>query len=130
MRVISDKFQIIRLLHSSSTKHNVVIKIWIDRISNLKYLVWQEVFVDPSRDESLIFELLDFKSDVGDNGSASWFLQDLAREQDAEAFKVTHLNFGIQNTIQFHFWKFQPFLYSSCAPKTLKHMYRMFEPFQ
>ncbi|KAG2253208.1 hypothetical protein Bca52824_083344 [Brassica carinata] len=38
----------------------------------------QEVFVDPSRDESLIFELLDFKSDVGDNGSASWFLQDLA----------------------------------------------------
>ncbi|CAG7903718.1 unnamed protein product [Brassica rapa] len=48
----------------------------------------QEVFVDPSRDESLIFELLDFKSDVGDNGSASWFLQDLAREQDAEAFKL------------------------------------------
>lgn len=49
--------------------------------------------MDPSRDESLIFELLDFKSDVGDNGSASWFLQDLAREQDAEAFKVTHLNY-------------------------------------
>lgn len=90
MRVISDKFQIIRLLPSFFTRHNVVIKIWIDRISNLKYLVWQEVFVDPSRDESLIFELLDFKSDVGDNGSASWFLQDLAREQDAEAFKVTH----------------------------------------
>ncbi|XP_021890627.1 ran guanine nucleotide release factor isoform X3 [Carica papaya] len=44
----------------------------------------QEVFVDPARDESLIFELLDLKHDVGDNGSATWFLQDLATEQDAE----------------------------------------------
>ncbi|KAK6931218.1 Ran-interacting Mog1 protein [Dillenia turbinata] len=44
----------------------------------------QEVFVDPARDESLIFELLDFKNDVGDHGSASWFLQDLAVEQNAE----------------------------------------------
>jgi hypothetical protein len=40
--------------------------------------------VDPARDESLIFELLDFKHDVGDNGSAAWFLQDLANEQEAE----------------------------------------------
>lgn len=48
----------------------------------------QEVFVDPSRDESLIFELLDFKPDVGDVGSASWFLHDLAREQDAQGFKL------------------------------------------
>ncbi|ESQ28269.1 hypothetical protein EUTSA_v10019150mg [Eutrema salsugineum] len=48
----------------------------------------QELFVDPSRDESLIFELLDFKTEVGDNGSASWFLEDLAREQDAEGFKL------------------------------------------
>lgn len=48
----------------------------------------QEVFVDPSRDESLIFELLDFKTEVVDNGSASWFLHDLAREQDAQGFKV------------------------------------------
>ncbi|KAA0034408.1 putative ran guanine nucleotide release factor [Cucumis melo var. makuwa] len=48
----------------------------------------QEVFVDPSRDESLIFELLDFKHDVGDNGSAVWFLQDLATEQDAEGSMV------------------------------------------
>ncbi|KAK1570404.1 hypothetical protein Q3G72_001388 [Acer saccharum] len=38
---------------------------------------FQEVFVDPACDESLIFELLDFKDDVGDNGSAAWFLQDL-----------------------------------------------------
>ncbi|KAH7557628.1 hypothetical protein JRO89_XS11G0193100 [Xanthoceras sorbifolium] len=45
---------------------------------------FQEVFVDPARDESLIFELLDFKHDVGDDGSAAWFLQDLATEQDAE----------------------------------------------
>lgn len=50
----------------------------------------QEVFVDPSRDESLIYELLDYKTEVGDNGSASWFLDDLAREQDAEGFQVTH----------------------------------------
>ncbi|KAJ4959698.1 hypothetical protein NE237_019608 [Protea cynaroides] len=48
----------------------------------------QEVFVDPARDESLIFELLDLKHDVQDNGSATWFLQDLVTEQDAEGSKV------------------------------------------
>ncbi|KAK3443038.1 hypothetical protein EUGRSUZ_B03429 [Eucalyptus grandis] len=48
------------------------------------FLFSKEVFVDPSRDESLIFELLDFKHEVGDSGSAVWFLQDLATEQDAE----------------------------------------------
>ncbi|KAL3646503.1 hypothetical protein CASFOL_011683 [Castilleja foliolosa] len=49
-------------------------------VSNIR----QEVFVDPTRDESLIFELLDLKTDVADHGSATWFLQDLANEQDAE----------------------------------------------
>ncbi|TKY69695.1 ran guanine nucleotide release factor [Spatholobus suberectus] len=48
----------------------------------------QEVFADPSRDESLIFELLELKPDVADNGSATWFLQDLASEQDAEGSVV------------------------------------------
>ncbi|KAK9286536.1 hypothetical protein L1049_014934 [Liquidambar formosana] len=48
----------------------------------------QEVFVDPARDESLIFELLDLKHDVADNGSAAWFLQDLATEQDADGSMV------------------------------------------
>ncbi|KAJ4835489.1 hypothetical protein Tsubulata_015478 [Turnera subulata] len=48
----------------------------------------QEVYVDPNRDESLIFELLEFKHDVPDNGSAAWFLQDLANEQDAEGFTL------------------------------------------
>lgn len=48
----------------------------------------QEAFADPSRDESLIFELLEFKPDVADLGSAAWFLQDLAREQDAEGTLV------------------------------------------
>ncbi|XP_062082402.1 uncharacterized protein LOC133788815 [Humulus lupulus] len=48
----------------------------------------QEVFVDPSRDESLIFELLELKHEVGDNGSATWFLQDLASEQEAEGSAV------------------------------------------
>lgn len=52
------------------------------------------MFVDPSRDESLIFELLDFKHDVGDNGSAVWFLQDLATEQDAEG-SVVNLTFTL-----------------------------------
>lgn len=46
--------------------------------------------MDPSRDESLFFELLDFKHDVADNGSAAWFLQDLAREQDAEGSLVCY----------------------------------------
>ncbi|XP_050214792.1 uncharacterized protein LOC126665900 isoform X2 [Mercurialis annua] len=54
-------------------------------VSNIRQVPdHQEVFVDPSRDESLIFELLDYKHEVGDNGSATWFLQDLANEQDAE----------------------------------------------
>ncbi|KAF3439442.1 hypothetical protein FNV43_RR17720 [Rhamnella rubrinervis] len=48
----------------------------------------QEVFGDPARDESLIFELLDLKQDVGDDGSATWFLQDLATEQEAEGSMV------------------------------------------
>ncbi|OWM89560.1 ran guanine nucleotide release factor [Punica granatum] len=43
----------------------------------------QEVVVDPSRDESLIFELLDMKHELPDDQSAAWFLQDLANEQDA-----------------------------------------------
>ena len=50
----------------------------------------KEVFADPSRDESLFFELLDLKHQVGDDGSASWFLQDLATEQDAEQCTVRH----------------------------------------
>lgn len=54
-------------------------------------LLLQEVFVDPTRDESLIFELLDLKTDVADHGSATWFLQDLANEQDAEGTMVQSL---------------------------------------
>ncbi|GLT27842.1 hypothetical protein SLA2020_028130 [Shorea laevis] len=58
-------------------------------VSNIRQVPdHQEVFVDPARDESLIFELLDFKHDVGDNGSAAWFLQDLCNEQDAEGFTI------------------------------------------
>ncbi|XP_019096536.1 PREDICTED: ran guanine nucleotide release factor-like, partial [Camelina sativa] len=60
-----------------------------ENVSNIRQVPdHQEVFVDPSRDESLIFELLDFKNEVGDIGSASWFLNDLAREQDAEGFQL------------------------------------------
>lgn len=44
--------------------------------------------MDPARDESLIFELLELKQEVADNGSATWFLQDLATEQDAEGGMV------------------------------------------
>lgn len=51
----------------------------------------KEVFVDASRDESLIFELLDLKPEIGDNGSAAWFLQDLASEQEAEGGVVIKL---------------------------------------
>lgn len=48
----------------------------------------QEAYVDPARDESVIIELLDLKHDVGDNGSAVWFLQDLATEQNAEGTTI------------------------------------------
>lgn len=44
--------------------------------------------MDPARDESLIFELLELKHEVGDDGSATWFLQDLATEQDADGSMV------------------------------------------
>lgn len=47
--------------------------------------------MDPTRDESLIFELLDYKHEVGDEGSAIWFLQDLATEQEAEGGMVFSL---------------------------------------
>ncbi|KAK6159972.1 hypothetical protein DH2020_003353 [Rehmannia glutinosa] len=58
-------------------------------VSNMRQVPdHQEVFVDPTRDESLIFELLDLKTDVADHGSATWFLQDLANEQDAEGTMV------------------------------------------
>jgi hypothetical protein len=51
----------------------------------------QEAFVDPARDESLIIELLDLKSEVDDAGSALWFLRDIANEQDAGDSMVTTL---------------------------------------
>ncbi|ERM94432.1 hypothetical protein AMTRI_Chr04g252830 [Amborella trichopoda] len=58
-------------------------------VSNIRQVPdHQEVFVDPNRDESIIFELLDLKRDVEDSGSALWFLQDLATEQDAEGSLV------------------------------------------
>ncbi|KAL5540383.1 hypothetical protein UlMin_045228, partial [Ulmus minor] len=58
-------------------------------VSNIRQVPdHQEVFVDPARDESLIFELLELKHEVADNGSATWFLQDLATEQDAEGSMV------------------------------------------
>ncbi|XP_057493726.1 uncharacterized protein LOC130779178 isoform X2 [Actinidia eriantha] len=57
-------------------------------VSNIRQVPDHQVFVDPARDESLIFELLDLKLDVADNGSATWFLQDLASEQDAEGSMV------------------------------------------
>ncbi|KAE8817773.1 putative ran guanine nucleotide release factor [Hordeum vulgare] len=43
----------------------------------------QEVLIDPTRDESLIFELIDLKGEVEDGDSALWFLRDVANEQDA-----------------------------------------------
>ncbi|XP_022726887.1 probable ran guanine nucleotide release factor isoform X1 [Durio zibethinus] len=58
-------------------------------VSNIRQVPdHQEVFVDPARDESLIFELLDYKHEVGDDGSAIWFLRDLASEQDGEGFTL------------------------------------------
>lgn len=69
--------------------------------------------MDPARDESLIFELLDFKADVADNGSATWFLQDLAAEQNAEGATV------MANSFFFFFGVFarrrQPFNFLSAS---------------
>ncbi|KAI4997517.1 hypothetical protein ZWY2020_052859 [Hordeum vulgare] len=43
----------------------------------------QEVLVDPARDKSLIYELLDLKGEVEDGGSVLWFLRNVTNEQDA-----------------------------------------------
>lgn len=56
----------------------------------------QEVFADPARDESLIFEILEQKHEVGDDGSAAWFLRDIASEQDAEETMVLEHTSGIE----------------------------------
>ena len=56
--------------------------------------------MDPARDESLIFELLDYKHEVGDDGSAVWFLQDLAIEQDGEGFTVFFMLFLLWHCIE------------------------------
>ncbi|GJP45580.1 hypothetical protein CLOM_g12584 [Closterium sp. NIES-68] len=45
----------------------------------------QEVFADASRDESIVVELLEMKADVADADSSRWFLEDLMREQEAQA---------------------------------------------
>jgi hypothetical protein len=55
----------------------------------------QEAFVDPNRDESIIMELLEFKTDVVDERSSLWFLQDLAIEQGSEQTLVVELENGI-----------------------------------
>ncbi|MQM18998.1 hypothetical protein Taro_051998 [Colocasia esculenta] len=57
-------------------------------LSNIRDVPDHQAFADPSRDESIIFELLDLKHDVGDEASAAWFLRDLAAEQDAESSMV------------------------------------------
>lgn len=51
--------------------------------------------MDPARDESLIIEILELKDDVADNGSATWFLQDLAIEQNAEGTIVISFSFRV-----------------------------------
>ncbi|EOY01978.1 Mog1/PsbP/DUF1795-like photosystem II reaction center PsbP family protein isoform 2 [Theobroma cacao] len=66
-------------------------------VSNIRQVPdHQEVFVDPARDESLIFELLDYKHEVGDDGSAVWFLQDLAVEQDGEGFTLLEQSAAVE----------------------------------
>lgn len=59
--------------------------------------------MDPGRDESLIIELLDLKLDVADSGSATWFLQDLANEQDAEGATVSSFFSGNLFFCSLHF---------------------------
>ncbi|KAE8804053.1 putative ran guanine nucleotide release factor [Hordeum vulgare] len=47
--------------------------VWFQDVSNIREVPdHQEVLVDPARDESLIFELLDLKGEVEDGGSALW----------------------------------------------------------
>lgn len=59
--------------------------------------------MDPARDESLIFELLDLKTNVADEGSAVWFFQDLANEQEAEGVVVSSLSHIINKRFQYAF---------------------------
>lgn len=74
---------------TSMRKRHISVSFSYVCIYRYNFGVLKEVFVDPARDDSLVFELLDLKLDVPDNGSATWFLQDLAAEQDAQGFMVT-----------------------------------------
>ncbi|KAL5992120.1 hypothetical protein ACLOJK_013035 [Asimina triloba] len=80
-----------------------VFPLRFEDVSNVRQVPdHQEVFVDPSRDESLIFELLDLKHEVEDGGSAVWFLHDLATEQDAEGSVVLeHSNVSDTGILQY-----------------------------
>ena len=51
--------------------------------------------MDPTCDESLIVEILELKDDVADNGSATWFLQDLVVEQSAEGTILISFSFCV-----------------------------------
>ncbi|GJY05638.1 ribonuclease H-like domain-containing protein [Tanacetum coccineum] len=55
----------------------------------------QEVFVDSAHEKSLIVEILELKDLVADNGSATWFLQDLAIGQNAEGTIITFFSFRV-----------------------------------
>lgn len=46
--------------------------------------------MDANRDESIIVELLELKDTVEDQGSARWFLQDLAVEEDSQLSLVSY----------------------------------------
>lgn len=71
--------------------------------------------MDPTRDESLVFELLDLKQDVGDDGSAVWFLQDLAMEQDAEGFTVVFILVLFVQSSNCELLPFFPFSFFFCG---------------
>lgn len=53
-------------------------------------LSWQEMLLDGARDESITVEILEHVGDVQDDGSARWFLEDLAADQGTVLTGVSH----------------------------------------
>ncbi|GAB2225146.1 hypothetical protein Drorol1_Dr00005934 [Drosera rotundifolia] len=60
----------------------------------------QKAVADPARDESLIFELLDMKYDVADEGSAVWFLQFILMGGGIDDEDTTEENAGMNLSVQ------------------------------
>ena len=77
-----------------TTRYDIISTDWIQtRVHAIAFHVLsslQEMLLDGGRDESITVEILEHVGDVRDNGSARWFLEDLAADQGTVLTEVSH----------------------------------------